>query len=73
MNNNFEVRKSETNPNDRKTKCSKISSFGFEVLDFLGLGFILAPVCFGFRYSDFGFILFVEQSKELNGSNICRG
>jgi len=31
------------------------NSFGFEVLDFLYLKFILASVCLGFRHSDFGF------------------
>jgi len=29
------------------------AEIGFEVLDFLGLGFILASVCFEFRASDF--------------------
>jgi hypothetical protein len=39
----------------KKTKNSKQFQIGFEVLDFPGLGFISAPVCFEFRYSDFGF------------------
>jgi hypothetical protein len=54
----FEARnpKSETNSNDQKQmQCSKQTRFGFLVLDFPGLEFILASVCFEFRASDFGF------------------
>ena len=36
-------------------QCSKQGIFGFGVLDFPDLGFILAPFCFGFGASDFGF------------------
>jgi hypothetical protein len=36
-------------------QCSKQGIFGFGVLDFPDLEFILAPVCFGFGASDFGF------------------
>jgi hypothetical protein len=32
---------------------SKRAQIGFEVLDFPYFGFFLAPICFGFRYSDF--------------------
>jgi hypothetical protein len=39
----------------KMTKNSKQPQIGFEVLDCPGLGFILVPVCFEFRYSDFGF------------------
>jgi len=55
----FEARnpKSETNSNDQKQmQCSKQTRFGFLVLDFPGFEFILAPVCFEFRASDFGFV-----------------
>ncbi|MGZ9143276.1 MAG: hypothetical protein ACXW4O_13170, partial [Candidatus Binatia bacterium] len=47
--------KLETNSNDPKTTNSKRARIGFEVLDFSDLGFILAAVCFEFRYriSDF--------------------
>jgi hypothetical protein len=43
----------------KNTTNSKRAQIGFEVLVFPGLGFILAPVCFGprgrFRDLDFGF------------------
>jgi hypothetical protein len=55
----FESRnpKFETISNDPNITNFKQTQIGFEVLDFPGLGFILAPVCFGFRNLDFGFSL----------------
>ena len=38
-----------------KNTMFQTAEIGFEVLDFLGLRFILASVCFEFRASDFGF------------------
>ena len=43
-------------------KTSKRAEAGFGVLNFPGLRFIGCKVCFGFRYSDFGFSCFVAWS-----------
>jgi len=64
----FEARnsKSETNPNDQNKQCFKQFGFGFPVLDFLILAFILTLVCFEFRYSDFGFVSMVAWHDEFS-------
>jgi hypothetical protein len=51
--------KFETISNDQNKSNSKRASFGFGVLDFADLRFICLEVCFGFRYSDFGFLSLV--------------
>jgi len=52
-------KKFETISNDQNKSNSKRASFGFGVLDFADLRFICLEVCFGFRYSDFGFLSLV--------------
>jgi hypothetical protein len=60
-NKKFEARnpKFETISNDQNMSNYKKASFGFGVLNFPNLRFICLGVCFGFRYSDFGFISLV--------------
>jgi len=47
--------KFETIPNDRKRQCSKRNASDWRFGFYRNLRFYLAQICFGFRYSNFGF------------------
>jgi len=67
-NSKHEARNSKQFQKTKKRENSKRDSFGFGVLGFPNLGFILASVCFEFRYSDFGFVSLVAWRDKFSCS-----